>query len=608
MRWIKLHEPVKVPIFKNVIFALKLVWEADKRLLIGYLVTEISNKVLSMYVQNILFLKVLLSIIDGDADFKTYFVYLLLFFGVYLLVNVISAFAEKTRLISAKVVLKELNNKIFEKAVQLDVSCYENPEFYDKYQRATLVLSSSYYDLLCWDIAAIIGGIIALICVITTVTVINPLYLLFLLPVTLVFVVEIYKSKAVYKRDLEMTTNNRIKAYTQRAMFLKEYSKDMRTSNIFAVLIDRFKKAIDGNIEILKKYGLKLFLYSMLSSLFSDFIPIIGTYALAGYQFIYTKALTISSFSVVLSSINSVRDSTMSIAEGFDELSQMALFFQNLRDFFDYEPKITDGGKEAEKFENLEFKNVTFKYPDTSKVILKNVSFKISKGETIAVVGINGAGKSTLVKLLLRFYDPDEGEVLYNGINVKEYNVASLRNAFATVFQDYKNFAVSVNENIMCHECDEEEKKLAEKALRQSGVWDKIQSLPKGADTVLTREFEIDGAGLSGGENQKVSAARLFAREFEIAILDEPSSALDPIAEYKMYENLIEVTKDKTVIYISHRLSSAVLSDRIFVLGNGTILESGSHHELMEQNGEYSRMFTLQASSYKGESEVSENV
>ena len=434
------------------------------------------------------------------------------------------------------------------------------------------------------------------------------MYLLFLLPVTLVFVVEIYKSKAVYKRDLEMTTNNRIKAYTQRTMFLKEYSKDMRTSNIFFVLIDRFKKAIDGNVQILKDYGLKLFIYSMLSSLFSDFIPIIGTYALAGYQFIYTKALTISSFSVVLSSINSVRDSTMSIAEGFDELSQMALFFQNLRDFFDYEPKITDGGKEAEEFESLEFKNVTFKYPDTSKVILKNVSFKISKGETIAIVGINGAGKSTLVKLLLRFYDPDEGEVLYNGINVKEYNVASLRNAFATVFQDYKNFAVSVNENIMCHECDDEEKKLAEKALRQSGVWDKVASLPKGADTVLTREFEIDGAGLSGGENQKVSAARLFARDFEIAILDEPSSALDPIAEYKMYENLIEVTKNKTVIYISHRLSSAVLSDRIFVLGNGTILESGSHSELMAQNGEYSKMFTLQASSYKGESEVSENV
>ena len=608
MRWIKLHEPVKVPVLKNVIFALKLVWEADKRLLIGYFVTEISNKVLSMYVQNILFLKVLLSIIDGDADFKTYFTYLLLFFGIYFTVNAISAYATRQRLVATKVVLKNVNNKIFKKATELDVSCYENPEFYDKYQRATLVLSSSYYDLICWDVAAVVGGIIALICVITTVTVINPMYLLFLLPVTLVFAIELLKSKAVYKRDLEMTKNNRIKAYIQRTMFLKEFSKDMRTSNIFAVLTKRFKAAIDANVLILKSYGVKLFIYSMVSSLFSDFIPIIGTYAFAGYQFIFTQALSISGFSVVLASINSVRDSTLSIAEGFDEMTQMALFFQNLRDFFDYEPKITDGGKDAEEFQSIEFKNVSFTYPDTTKEILKNVSFKITKGETIAIVGVNGAGKSTLVKLLLRFYDANEGEILYNGINVKEYNVQSLRNAFATVFQDYKNFAVSVNENIMCHECSDEEKQIAEKALKQSGVWEKIASLPKGADTVLTREFEIDGAGLSGGENQKVSAARLFAREFEIAILDEPSSALDPIAEYKMYENLIDVTRDKTVIYISHRLSSAVLSDRIYVLGNGTILEAGSHAELMAQEGEYSKMFTLQASSYKGESEVSENV
>lgn len=607
MRWIKLHEQVKVPVFKNAMYALKLVWQADKRLIIGYFVTEISNKVLSLYVQNILFLKVLLSIIDGDTEFKEYFVSLLLFLGVYASVNIISAYASRTRLVATKVVLKKLNNKIFEKANQLDISCYENPEFYDKYQRATLVLSSGYYDLICWDVADIVGGVIALICVITTVTVINPMYLLFLLPVTLVFVIEIFKSKTVYKRDLEMTTNNRLKAYIQRTMFLKDFSKDMRTSNIFAVLIKRFKAAIDANIVILKKYGVKLFAYSMLSSLFSDFIPIIGTYALAGYQFIFTKALSISDFSVVLSSINSVRDSTKSIAESFDEMTQLALFFQNLRDFFEYEPKITDGDIKAEKFESIEFKNVSFGYPGTNKTILKNVSFKITRGETVAVVGVNGAGKSTLVKLLLRFYDADEGEILYNGINVKEYDVGSLRGAFATVFQDYKNFAVSVNENIMCHECSDEEKKLAEKALRQSGVWDKIASLPKGADTVLTREFEIDGAGLSGGENQKVSAARLFARDFEVAILDEPSSALDPIAEYKMYENLIEVTKNKTVIYISHRLSSAVLSDRILVLGNGTILESGSHAELMETDGEYSKMFTLQASSYKGESEVAEN-
>lgn len=598
----------KIPVLKNILFALKLVWEADKKMIISAFVTEIANNVLSMYVQNILFLKVLLSIIDGKAEFKTYFISLLLFFGAYLATNAVSAYSSRTRLISTKVVLKKLNNKIFEKAIRLDVGCYENPEFYDKYTRATQVISSAYYETLCYCVASIAGGVIALICVVTTVTVVNPMYLLFLLPVTFVFAVEHTRSKIAFRLNNEMTKNNRIKAYVQRTMLLRDYSKDMRTSNIFAVMLRRFKAAIDANVVILKNYGLKLFLYGMLSSLFSDFIPIIGTYAFAGYQFVFTKTLTISGFSVVLSSINAVRQSTMNIARNYERLAQMALYFQNLRDFFDYEPQITDGGKDAEEFESIEFRNVSFSYPGTDKVILKNISFRIEKGETIAIVGVNGAGKSTLVKLLLRFYDADEGEILYNGINVKEYNVASLRNVFATVFQDYRNFAVSVNENIMCHECTYKEKELAEKALRKSGVWDKIASLPKGADTVLTREFDVEGVGLSGGENQKVSVARLFARDFQIAVLDEPSSALDPVAEYEMYENLIKVTENKTVIYISHRLSSAVLSDRIIVLGDGEIIESGSHSELMANDGEYSRMFTLQASSYKGEGEASENV
>ena len=294
----------KIPVLKNVIFALKLIWEADKKMLIGIFAAEIANNVLSMYVQNILFLKVLLSIIDGNADFKTYFVSLLLFFGIYLAVNVVSTFANRTKLISTKVVLKKLNNKIFGKAIGLDVSCYENPEFYDRYTRATQVVSSSQYDTLCYCVATITGGIIALICVVTTVTVVNPIYLLFLLPVTLVFAVEHIKSKVVFNLNKEMTTNNRVKAYIQRTILLKEYSKDMRTSNIFAVMLQRFKAAIDANIVILKNYGVRLFLYSMLSSLFSDFIPIIGTYAFAGYQFIYTNTLTISGFSVVLSSIN----------------------------------------------------------------------------------------------------------------------------------------------------------------------------------------------------------------------------------------------------------------------------------------------------------------
>ena len=595
---------MKVPVFKNIAYAMKLVWQCDKRLLIGYLINGFAGNIFALYIQNILFLKVLLGLLDSGKSFESYISTLVAFLVCALTLRGISWFTHYIISVSAKNVLKELNNKIFDKAITLDVECYENPEFYDKYQRATNVLAWSYFDFVCSSVAGILSCAASLGLVIGTVSTINPTYLIFLLPVVLVFLIETSKSKLVYKRDIEMTTNNRIKAYIQRTVFLKDFSKDMRTSNIFAVLMNRFKAAIDSNVEILRKYGWKLFIYSTVSSLFSEFIPIIGTYAYAAYQFVYTNALTISGFSVVLSSINAVRESTMSIARNFDGLVSMALYFQNLREFFEYEPKITSGEKMPGEFESLEFKNVSFRYPGAERYALEDVSFKINKGETLALVGVNGAGKSTLVKLLLRFYDVTDGEILYNGTNLKEYDLNAYRNIFGAVFQDYRNFAVSVYENVICHECSAEEKENAEKALRQSGIWEKISSLPAGADTVLTREFDKNGVGLSGGENQKVSAARLFAKNFEFAVLDEPSSALDPIAEYKMYENLIEVTKDKTVLYISHRLSSAVLSDRIIVIGGGRVLEQGSHNELMSSGGKYSEMFTLQASSYNREEEA----
>lgn len=589
----------KVPVLKNIIFATKLVWKCNKNLLLGYLLSLVASQIFRKFLQNILFLKVLLNIIDSNGDFSFYLKYLVLFLVLSLITKGCQWIGEYMEQNATKRVLKSLNNIVFEKAAQLDVSCYEDPAFYDKYQRATNVLTNGYFDVFCWDLASAIGSIISFICVIVTITSIDPALLVFLIPVLFVFVIEMAKSKCVYKRDLEMTTNNRVKAYIQRTVFLKDFSKDMRTSNIFYVLMKRFEGAIEANIVILKKYGVKLFLYSMVSTLFSEFIPIIGTYTYAGYQFIHSNKMTISGFSVVLSSINSVRDVTLDIAECFDELNQMSLYFQNLRDFLDYEPKIVSGSKKADNFETIEFKNVSFKYPSADKYSLKNVNIKISKGETLAVVGINGAGKSTLVKLLLRFYDPDEGRILYNGIDIREYELESYRDKFATVFQDYKNFAVSVFENVMCHACTDEEKNIAEEALKKSGVWNKISAFENGGDTVLTREFDENGAGLSGGENQKVSTARLFAKEFDIAVLDEPSSALDPIAEYNMYENLISATVNKTVIYISHRLSSAVLSDKIFVLDKGTVVESGSHSQLMQSGGEYSKMFELQSKSYK---------
>lgn len=598
MGWVAVKSDIKVPIWKNIVYAFKILYSYSKSYMVWHLIDLLSYTLFHSFFRGILFLKVLLGIIEKNMDFTFYIKNLALFLLCGLCYEFISVYSDYKTLVGEKKMFKALNNKIFKKAAEVDISCYEDPVFYDKYQRASEILTGGYFSAYAYAVSSVISNFIAFISVISIVASIHFTYLLFLLPIAFVFLIEVAKSKVVYKRDFSMTTNNRIKAYTQRIVFLRDYAKDIRTSNIFSVIIGRFNKAVQSNIEILKSYGVKLFLFSMISSLFGEFIPIIGTYAFAGYQFIYTSALSVSGFSVVLSSIYSVRSTTEMMANEFAELSAVALYFQNLREFFEYESKVVSGEKEPGEFESLEFKNVYFKYPSAEKYSLQNVNLKIEKGQTVAVVGVNGAGKTTFVKLLLRFYDVTSGEILYNGINIKEYKLESLRLKFATVFQDYKTFALSVNENIMCRNCSKEDKLTAEEALKQSGVYDKIQTLKNGADTVLTREFDENGAGLSGGEAQKTAVARMFASDFDVAILDEPSSALDPIAEYKMYENLIHATKNKTVIYISHRLSSAVLSDNIFVLGNGSVLESGSHSRLMANNGEYAKMFALQASSY----------
>lgn len=600
-RWVPLHEDVKVPVVKNILYAAKIMYKSDKVIMPAAVFAQTSYFVFVNFFQAVLFLKVLLSLIEGNASFSYYVKILLAFVGLSMLNEVIVVGCDYLLNVSAKRVFKGLNNMIFKKASEVDVACYEDPVFYDSYKRATDILNSGFFLGYCLQFARVIANLLSLILIVGVVATIDKAYLIFLVPVSIVFVVEIIKSKLIYKKDLSMTSNNRIKAYAQRTVFLKDFSKDVRCSNIFGVMLRNYQRAVDDNVRIIKTYGKKLFFFSMTGSIFGELVPIVGTYALASYKFYNNAGADISGFSVVLSAINSVRTCAEDIARSFAELSNMALYFQNLRDFFEYEPKITSGGKQAGELESLEIKNVSFKYPHREKYSLKNVNIKIEKGQTVALVGVNGAGKSTLVKLLLRFYDPTEGEILYNGVNIKEYDVLSLRSKIATVFQDYKTFALSVAENVMCRECDENDKIQAEQMLRRSGAWDKIATLEDGVDTVLTREFDDNGAGLSGGENQKLAVARMFAKNFELAILDEPSSALDPIAEYKMYENLIAATENKTVIYISHRLSSAVLSDKIFVLDGGTVSESGSHAVLMARGGKYSRMFTLQASSYNRE-------
>ena len=285
----------------------------------------------------------------------------------------------------------------------------------------------------------------------------------------------------------------------------------------------------------------------------------------------------------------------------FDDISKLiknGLFINNLRGFLEYKEKIPEDQKGIipQGFETLEFKDVCFSYKDEQTI--KNLSFKINKDEAVALVGHNGAGKTTIIKLLLRLYDPSSGEILLNGINIKEYDLRAYRELFATTFQDFKIFGMTVRENVLMGRSVENEDEVVRSSLRKTGILDKIESLPDGIDSMMTKEFFENGTILSGGQNQKLAAARTFAKPSPVKIFDEPSSALDPIAEYELFKNIMKEGKEHTMLFISHRLSSVKNCDRVLMLEGGRLIEEGTHKELIARNGSYCQMYKRQAMNY----------
>ena len=245
----------------------------------------------------------------------------------------------------------------------------------------------------------------------------------------------------------------------------------------------------------------------------------------------------------------------------------------------------------------IEFRNVSFRYPGTKELVLDHVSLKIEPSEKIAVVGKNGSGKTTLVKLLCRLYEPEEGEILWNGKNIREYDLREWQKIFAIVFQDYSLLSLTLGQNVAASEQYEAER--AKDVLQLAGFGERLNKLKKGLETVVYPEYEQDGVSFSGGEEQKIAIARAIYKGGQICILDEPTAALDPVSESRVYESFDEIVKGKTAVYISHRLSSCKFSDRIFVLDNGKIAESGTHEALLSQNGLYAQLWQAQAQYYK---------
>ena len=399
--------------------------------------------------------------------------------------------------------------------------------------------------------------------------------------------------------------------YIERSFYLADYAKEMRIGNMYALMLRDLRQSYRIFRELTHKYGLKVSLFSSLRHFGLDVLTVFGATLYSVWSAVVLGSanggMSVGDCVVVIGSIYTVAYNLNYIVDTFAQFHEHALFLEDVRYFLDYTPSIVGGDEIApEEGGELRVEKVSFRYDGAEQDTLKEISFTLKKGERIALVGSNGSGKTTLVKLLLRLYDPKEGEILLDGVNIKEMTLDSYRDRFGTVFQDFKLFSMSVRQNVLLREPQEGDEEIIIEALKQSGAYERVMRMPKGLDTILTREFDDEGANLSVGEQQKLSLARVFATPTPFVILDEPSSALDPVAEYTMFENMMRATEGRSVIFISHRLSSAVLADRVILMDGGRIAEMGTHEELLARGGKYAEMFTRQAENYLG-SEVAEN-
>ena len=491
-----------------------------------------------------------------------------------------------------------IHKDLFKHAVRLDISRYDDPVFYNDFVWA-MDKSFSHAAGVLEDTGKLINRVVAsftLTGVLFSVDVVTAVVILGIAGL------RIYLTSCWNRLNLKYSENinplNRKTQYINRVFRLPDYAKEMRVTRVSENLLHELDENTERIKEVERDFGGKRLMVSVAQNMVSvvgDGVPLL----LILYKVMVTGAVGLGGFSVAMGGIWQMSWLLGDLISRVMKYHEHGIFIEKIRHFMECEPQIRSGEHSVQPMESMTSRGLTFSYPGKESVhALEDVNLEIRRGEKIAIVGYNGAGKTTLTKLLMRLYDPDSGEILYNGKNIKEYKLDELRDRVAAVFQDYRIFAASLAENVAggVYTDDMEEKVLG--ALEKSTFRDKLKKLPDGLETPLTREFDNSGTQLSGCEQQKVAIARAFFKDADLIILDEPSSALDPDAEYALNQAIASYANQKTVIFISHRLSTTRHADRIYMFEKGKIIESGTHEELMALGGKYAYMFNLQAEKY----------
>ena len=594
---------------KKVIKNQWFLWKLCFKVCPGYMIYHLYD---GFRYQGIIFLEHVLGIryVLHCAEFHEPFWKAFAYIGAILLINMIQIIPDGYFIhgwtYKAKPMLyRSLKEKMYEKAAEIDLSCYDDPKYYNDFVLAVAEAESSI-DRFLKMCNMLVQGITVIVTTGAFYIMTDATGILFVLAsFVLRFLVSRVLNKLNFDVRLKVNPLERKRNYVSRVFYLNDYAKELRLHpKVGDKLEKEFEETNDEIAKEQKRVGLKrTFLNFTRDYVVGDFIMdgLYITYLV--FKATVLKTLAYSDAVVLFNRTSSLRRGFANIADVVPMAQENSLYIDKIRAFLDYKPKMELNVGETVPSNNAELslKHVSFKYSEDADETLKDITLKVKPGEKIAIVGYNGAGKTTLIKLLMRLYDPTEGTITYHGKDIKDYKPCDYRRRIGVVFQDYQMYGATLLENVLMTDskAGDYSEEAAKEALERAGFSKRLQTLPHSLDTQVTTEFDKDGINFSGGESQKIAISRAFYKDADILIMDEPSSALDPIAEYELNKAMESAAKGKTVFYISHRLSTTRDADRIILLEKGRIAEEGTHESLLEMNGKYAEMWRVQAGRYE---------
>lgn len=577
-------------------FSFRLLWENERRLYLYLLFSAISGMVNSFLL--ILFPKYLLDNLT-ERKFAAVFFVIGIFTSMQLVFSILNAWLDRNKAICAERNRLLLKTLLVDKLASLRHEQLEDPEILRQYEFAQKCIDKGNVESYV-QAAFSLGSSVIIISGVMYILKSLPFWVLLLICVVVIVnaVGHIISAKYTYAEMTEETPTERCLYYLRGRLMNKEYAKEIRAFRLENFIADKTRRTIEDFFSISQRYHAKhnriLWWIHVVSGL--------QTVALYIYNVIlfFHHTISVGAFTMNVSALFQFSNSLNTIFTQLISMSEQSVYLRDYREFL-FASSSYQGHTEVSPQEKytIEFVDVSFRYPGQEENVLEHIHLTIHPDEKVSIIGTNGAGKSTFIKLLLGLYRPTSGSILLNGTDIEKLNPDRYLRLFSAVMQDYQLYSFTILDNLIFTEnpspaaCAD-----AWECVRQIGLDETIEKLPDGMDTFLTQRYSENGIDLSGGEHQKLAIARALYRNTPIMILDEPTSALSPQSEYEIYRRFSRMSSNKTVLYISHRLSSCTLCDRILVFDRGHIVEDGSHRQLLEQNGQYAKMFHQQASLY----------